>query len=440
MRLWDTANGKLRAILTGHTRGIGTIAFSPDSRLLASASHNGKVCLWDVSSGHHQATLIGHTGRVSSVAFTPDGQTLATAGASNDQVRLWDVTSRQHKATLRTWAFSVAFSPDGRTLASGLADVFLWDVATGTQKATLTGHTDNVQSLAFSPDGRTLASGGSDSTVQLWDVAGGTHKTILTGHTGGITSVVFSPDGRTLASASNDATILLWKLTSAPSTGPLTTIDFEKEKAAIQEVYSQFYKAFNEFDFEKVAETMDTSPVTMFGTIFSDGEPIPIAIGWNNVNVFIEGLWRGIGTKGAKWGPDDELTDFWIRQTEASAKDYNCYKGTYPGETYLYLVKTNDKWRIQQIDSITQDNLKLFKDNPRIRNYFTDPNDKAPNVDKPATPQLPEDINGDGVVNIQDLVLVSAAFGQTGQIAADVNRDGIVDIRDLVKVAGEIAP
>lgn len=169
--------------------------------------------------------------------------------------------------------------------------------------------------------------------------------------------------------------------------------------------------------------------------------PIPVAIGWNNVSVFIKGLWRGFGTKGAKWGPDDKLTDFWIRQTKASTKGANCYKGAYPGETYLYLVKKNDKWRIQQIDSITQDNIKLFKDNPRIRNYFTDLKDKALNVDKPATPQLPEDINGDGVVNIQqDLVLVSAAFGQTGQTAADVNKDSIVDIRDLVKVAGEIAP
>ena len=48
------------------------------------------------------------------------------------------------------------------------------------------------------------------------------------------------------------------------------------------------------------------------------------------------------------------------------------------------------------------------------------------------------DINGDGVVNIQDLVLVANAFGQTGQQTADVNGDGIVNIADLVKVAGAI--
>ena len=48
---------------------------------------------------------------------------------------------------------------------------------------------------------------------------------------------------------------------------------------------------------------------------------------------------------------------------------------------------------------------------------------------------MPEDVNKDGIVNIQDLTLVAANFGQTGPNAADVNGDGIVDIRDLVKVA-----
>ena len=49
-----------------------------------------------------------------------------------------------------------------------------------------------------------------------------------------------------------------------------------------------------------------------------------------------------------------------------------------------------------------------------------------------------EDINDDGVVNIQDLVLVSANFGKTGESKADVNGDGVVDIVDLVKVAAAI--
>ena len=54
----------------------------------------------------------------------------------------------------------------------------------------------------------------------------------------------------------------------------------------------------------------------------------------------------------------------------------------------------------------------------------------------PCKPErLPEDVNGDGVVNIQDLVAVAAAFGETGETPADVNGDGRVNIQDLVAVA-----
>ena len=52
--------------------------------------------------------------------------------------------------------------------------------------------------------------------------------------------------------------------------------------------------------------------------------------------------------------------------------------------------------------------------------------------------RLAADVNADGVVNIQDLVLVSSRLGQTGQNAADVNGDGAVNIQDLVLVAGEL--
>ena len=51
-------------------------------------------------------------------------------------------------------------------------------------------------------------------------------------------------------------------------------------------------------------------------------------------------------------------------------------------------------------------------------------------------PQLIEDVNGDGVVNILDLVRVASSFGGSGENGADVNGDGVVNILDLVLVAG----
>ena len=67
---------------------------------------------------------------------------------------------------------------DGLTLASGSNDktIRLWDVATGENKQTLTGHTENVYSVSFSLDGLTLASGSKDKTIRLWDIATGENK------------------------------------------------------------------------------------------------------------------------------------------------------------------------------------------------------------------------------------------------------------------------
>ena len=231
-------------------------------------------------------------------------------------MRLWEVNTGAQKHTLTghrhaitASVSSVAFSPAGNTLASGSWDhtVRLWEVNTGANTRTLTGHIYGVTSVAFSPDGNTIASG-SWREIRLWDVNTGAQKHALTGHTGGAESVAFSPDGNTLASGSRNGTILLWDVNAGTYTRTL------------------------------IGHTAGVSSVA-----FSpDGNTL--ASGSGNGTIL---LW--------------ELT--------------------------------------------------------------------------PPTLPVTGDVNGDGGVNILDLVLVAGQFGQSGENRADVNGDGVVNILDLVLVA-----
>ncbi len=105
-----------------HDREVNRIAFSPDGKLLATASGDGSAGLWDVISGQRLATLL-HESHVQAVAFSPDGSLLATACKDNN-ARLWNVANGQCLAVLPHgyWVQAVAFSPDGRLLATASED------------------------------------------------------------------------------------------------------------------------------------------------------------------------------------------------------------------------------------------------------------------------------------------------------------------------------
>jgi WD40 repeat protein/Tfp pilus assembly protein PilF len=217
VRMYDTKTWQLRLALDTGANAVWTLAFSPDSRLLATGGKDLTIRLWDVKTGGQRVlyrgeAVAGKTQNIRTLAFSPDGETLAACGAPGPQgiqVRAWNVETGQVQFNLDTgWCDCIAFSPDGKTLAASDGHstrrncVRLWDLETRQVRAILSGHAELVYHLAFSPDGRTLATGSWDSTVRLWHVATAQPLVILKGHRGAIYCVAFSPDGKTLASGS----------------------------------------------------------------------------------------------------------------------------------------------------------------------------------------------------------------------------------------------
>ncbi|MEO1761533.1 MAG: hypothetical protein AAFR83_06060, partial [Cyanobacteria bacterium J06629_18] len=218
INLTNVKSGELVKTFKGHSDGVVSVSFSPDDKLLASASYDKSVKLWSLNPPK-LPVLVGHKDRVLSVAWSPDGKTLASSSRDNT-VKLWQKQQNNTEFSTRFYktlsghkdrVTSVSFHPEGQILASASYDktIKLWQ-QNGKLLKTLQGHNDKITSISFSPDGQLLASASQDKTVKLWSQQGKLLKT-LNGHQARVNSVSFSPDGGILASGSDDQTVKLWK-------------------------------------------------------------------------------------------------------------------------------------------------------------------------------------------------------------------------------------
>ena len=225
IRLWKFRPNTTEPIVTDTNSdskfGYGTVVMtlSPDATRLAATSSDGHeiypIRLWNTNTKELLFTLEGHTQWIPTLAFSPDSKTLASGDISNT-IRLWDMDTRTPRATFKISEggfHTLTLSPNGKLLASGSNDgrVRLWDATVKKQAGwstfgkyvptlTLRGHKNRVSALAFSPDGKTLITGSHDGSIRAWDTTIGSKRFTSLGHFGNALGLVFPETGSTLTS------------------------------------------------------------------------------------------------------------------------------------------------------------------------------------------------------------------------------------------------
>jgi uncharacterized caspase-like protein len=195
--------------------------------------------------------------------------------------------------------YSVAISPDGRFVLSGSCDVLdqvllvfpdcqkgslkLWDLSTGRELRSFTGHTGKVKSVAFSPDGRFAFSGSTDKTLKMWDIASGRELRSFTGHEYAVDALAISRDGR-FAIVGSGYTLKLWDIASGrelwsferedilgrrPSGGGIESVAISPDGRAVLAGYGDSKLMLWDIDSGRWIRTFEGQPSTVSSVAFS---------------------------------------------------------------------------------------------------------------------------------------------------------------------------
>lgn len=452
VKIWDLVSMDLQTTLKGHVKGVLSVSFSADGKTLASAGTDSTICLWHVDSGTYKTTLTDHRYLINNVAFSPDGRTLASS--SQDGTVLLRDTENYNVRTAITehtaWGYGLAYSPDGKQIVTGCRDttVRIWDTSTGRNTSILRGHRGEVVSVAFSSDGEMIASSAgysldfewdyADNTIRLWDVEAGTQKSTIIGHRDYGGNLTFSTVGNILASTSNSRVIIwdtltgnsLWTITgdendilrvSFSPDGNTLGINSQTEINLYDISTKQLIKSFS-VPWQRYSNIVFSPNGQTIARSGSDNEVHILNVNSDELKTISTGHTDRYPLVNTVFGPDsrtlittggdeDRTIRFW---DVISGKQKAIVHGVSNGVEQIKFSPDGSTFA-----TLGGFGTILLWDYRSIINPY----------------RHEADVNGDGVVDISDLVIVARNFGQTGLNAADVNRDAIVDIADLLIVA-----
>uniref|UniRef100_H2PLP5 G protein subunit beta 2 n=1 Tax=Pongo abelii TaxID=9601 RepID=H2PLP5_PONAB len=210
---------RTRRTLRGHLAKIYAMHWGTDSRLLVSASQDGKLIIWDSYTTNKVHAIPLRSSWVMTCAYAPSGNFVACGGLDNI-CSIYSLKTREGNVRVSRelpghtgYLSCCRFLDDNQIItSSGDTTCALWDIETGQQTVGFAGHSGDVMSLSLAPDGRTFVSGACDASIKLWDVRDSMCRQTFIGHESDINAVAFFPNGYAFTTGSDDATCRLFDL------------------------------------------------------------------------------------------------------------------------------------------------------------------------------------------------------------------------------------
>jgi len=250
---------RTRRTLRGHLAKIYAMHWASDSsncRYLVSASQDGKLIVWDCYTTNKVHAIPLRSSWVMTCAYAPSGSYVACGGLDNI-CSIYSLKTREGNVRVsrelpgHTGYLSCCRFLDDNQIVTSSGDMTcaLWDIETGQQTTSFTGHTGDVMSLSLSPDMRTFVSGACDASAKLWDIRDGMCKQTFSGHESDINAITFFPNGFAFATGSDDATCRLFDIRADQEIGMyshdniicgITSVAFSKSGRLLLGGYDDF--------------------------------------------------------------------------------------------------------------------------------------------------------------------------------------------------------